>query len=123
MISGGYSTNAYLSMIDGNIVEFQQDMGIINGNLSRINDTRWDPFLNVVLNTRYMVAKSTNSTFYGTENNSLGSVAYTDGGEYQIYENQYAVPFGCTYEKTLSQEEYDQLALQKSALRCWTALC
>ena len=110
MISGGYSTNAYLSMIDGNIVEFQQDMGIINGNLSRINDTRWDPFLNVVLNTRYMVAKSTNSTFYGTENNSLGSVAYTDGGEYQIYENQYAVPFGCTYEKTLSQEEYDQLA-------------
>lgn len=109
MINGAYSTSAYLSMIDANIVEFQQDMGLINGNLSRINDTRWDPFLNVVLNARYMVSKNTNSTYYAADNKPVASVIYTNADEYGVYENEAYVPFGFTYEKTLSKSEYDKL--------------
>lgn len=109
LINGTYSACAYLSMIDSDIVQFQQDMGLINRNLSCINDTLWDPFLNPLLNVRFCAAKSVNDSRYGLSGDPLGSVSYTDGGDYKIYENEYFVPFGFTYSNVISQAEYEKL--------------
>ena len=124
MLNKTFSNTAYLSMIDGNLSQFQKEMGKIHSNYSMLDSSSADPFINTVENARWLALPSgyAENTFSASEK-PVGNVSNTSGSKLDVYENEYYVNFGAAYDKAISQEQYDSLSSVEKRQAMVQAVC
>ena len=113
MISGAYSAMGYLSLMDSNTNNFQQEMGLVYNNFSVLNDSGADPYIYALENIKYNVAYDVtkNESAIGSESlATLKNISSDRTYNSQVYENKDYIPFGFTYENVISQSEYSSLS-------------
>lgn len=108
MVNGINSLDYYLSIGDANISEF-----LIETASSYYLTFAYKSFdnrsnLTTPLNVKYQIAEESQyeNLFYGYEPYKTFDM---DGTSYQIYKNQYALPFGYTYSTYMPRREYENL--------------
>ncbi len=104
-----YGTSSYSSFNQINYVRFLEETGIIEkGNESQtrwINGLRNSPLLLTFANVKYYLSKSSESAIKNFGFKHLSSV-----DSIHIYQNEYTLPFGYTYKKRISLDEFSKLS-------------
>lgn len=124
MLSKTFSNTAYLSMIDGNLNQFQKEMGRVHANYSLLDSSSADPFINTVENTRWLaLPQGYAKNIYSVSKSPVGKVQNSSGSELDVYENEHFVHFGAAYDNAISQEQYDTLSSVEKRQAMTQAVC
>lgn len=119
-----FSNTAYLSMIDGNLNQFQKEMGRVHANYSLLDSSSADPFINTAQNTRWLaLPQGYAKNIFSVTKNPVGEVQNTSGSQLDVYENEQYVHFGATYDNAISQEQYDALSSVEKRQAMTQAVC
>ena len=102
MVNGFYSTTSYWSLQDKDTFDFyvDQDIGL---HFVHYFTGFSDPYLDTLAGEKYKVTWSDFSVF-GYE-----KIPTPEGCPGVVYENQYALPLGFTYDSVIYRSEYDKL--------------
>lgn len=105
-----FGINYFCSMENGSISKFLSEMGneVFYTQLYRNLDSR--TMLNEIVAVKYYTDRSENPTVpYGYKMiNCIPVERIGQRFDYKVYENQYALPLGYTYEKVIEREEYEK---------------
>ena len=105
LLYGYNDVSTFSSMLNGGIVNYNNAMGNCRWNIVSIYDYNFRTYLNTLASVKYMgVAKKNTATIpYGYK-----KVQETKNKYYSIYENQYSLPLGYTYDKIVNADRIDQ---------------
>lgn len=110
LLTNTYSTQEYYSMANARVNELYKDIGLVHQNYSLITSEAGDPFVNAAENVKYIVSTWANDTVYGVNSTPLDKFkADINFAEKKIYENEKYVPFGYTFDKVISADDYSKL--------------
>lgn len=119
-----FSNTAYLSMIDGNLNQFQKEMGRVHANYSLLDSSSADPFINTAQNTRWLaLPQGYAKNIFSVTKNPVGEVQNSSGSQLDVYENEHYVHFGAAYGNAISQEQYDALSSVEKRQAITQAVC
>ena len=104
MVTPFHSLSSYWSLQDKDIYDVYVDQNIGLHFVHYFSDFGDDPYLNTLLGVKYQVTENNNTSMYGYE-----KVETPEGGSGNVYENQYALPLGFTYDSIMYRSEYDKL--------------
>ncbi len=114
LLNDTYSTREYYSLVNSNVNNFQNEMGLVFQNYSIVSQTECDPFIYTAENVKYLVSPNIDKTYYGIKEepvDTLKSNLKASGNQEKgIYENENYVPFGYTYKNVISAEDYSALS-------------
>jgi uncharacterized membrane protein YfhO len=106
------SLSMFNSTLNGNIMEYLETMGCTAYSVTQLMGLSNRTFLNALAAVKYYAyyEKPSRSLPYGYE-----EVLQTEanGRETFVFENQYALPLGYTYEETISEEELEAYEVQQ----------
>jgi len=109
LAQGYFGTSSYTSFNQLNYVRFLEETGIIQkGNESQsrwISGLRNNPLLMTFGNVKYYLSKNLESPI-----KNFGYTHLTKIDSINIFKNEYALPFGYSYSKTISPEEFSNLS-------------
>ena len=105
LLYGYNDVSTFSSTLNGGIVNYNNAMGNCRWNIVSIYDYNFRTYLNTLASVKYMgVAKKNTATIpYGYK-----KVQETKNKYYSIYENQYSLPLGYTYDKIVNADRIDQ---------------
>ena len=105
LLYGYNDVSTFSSTLNGGIVNYNNAMGNCRWNIVSIYDYNFRTYLNTLASVKYMgVAKKNTATIpYGYK-----KVQETKDKYYSIYENQYSLPLGYTYDKIVNADRIDQ---------------
>lgn len=104
-VQGFYGTPSYFSFNQKNYIKFLGDLNVID--VSDENSTRWAkgladrPVLFSLCAGKYWLSKRTDNALSGMGMDSINAF-----GDVRVYQNKYALPFGLTYDKIISHEDF-----------------
>lgn len=114
LMNDTYSNQEYYSLVNSNVNDFQDEMGLVFQNYSVVSPTLADPFIYTAENVKYVVCERVNAGYYGIESEPVDTITSNlkeaDNLTKNIYENKNYVPFGFTYNKVISAEDYNALS-------------
>lgn len=108
LYSGQHSTQYYWSLSNGNITSFRMEMALakeLRPSDYKTLDSR--TFLSALANVRYYL--QTSCVPYGYSKVDKYDVDGDGSNDYTVWENDYYLPFGYTYDSYISQEDYDAM--------------
>ena len=120
MLYGYNDVSTFSSTLNGGIVNYNNAMGNCRWNIVSVYDYNFRTYLNTLASVKYMgVDKKNTATIpYGYK-----KVQETKNKKYSIYENQYSLPLGYTYDKIVSTDTAEKYsAAQKQELSMLAAV-
>lgn len=108
-VQGYYGTSCYFSFNQKNYIKFLGDLNVID--VKDENSTRWAkglgerPILFSLASGKYWLSKRTDGA---VKNMGFDSIAKF--GDVTVFKNRFALPFGFTYEKGISEDEFKKLS-------------
>lgn len=108
-IQGYYGTQSYYSFNQKNYIKFLSDLNVIDPKDE--NSTRWAkglvdrPVLFSLASGKYWLSKRTDNAVAGMGYDSIAAF-----GDVKVYKNRYALPFGFTYQQTISEDAFKKLS-------------
>ncbi len=108
-VQGFYGTQSYFSFNQKNYIKFLGDLSVID--VKDENSTRWAkglgdrPILFSIASGKYWLSKRTDNAIANMGFDSIGKF-----GDVKVYKNKYALPFGFTYNKTISGKDLKKLS-------------
>lgn len=110
--NGTYGLSYYASLENGVISKFMQEMGLSQYYASWYHNLDSRTMLNALASVRYYVNENIKEGLpYGyNKSESVTILKDRKYQEYQIVENEYALPLGYTYESYSTREEYDEMS-------------
>lgn len=120
MLYGYNDVSVFSSTLNGGIVNYNNAMGNCRWNIVSVYDYNFRTYLNTLASVKYLgVEKGNKATIpYGYK-----KVQETKSKEYSIYENQYALPLGYTYDKIVSADTVEKYsAAQKQDISMLAAI-
>ena len=120
MLYGYNDVSTFSSTLNGGIVNYNNAMGNCRWNIVSIYDYNFRTYLNTLASVKYIgrEKKNTATMPYGYK-----KVQETKNKKYSIYENQYFLPLGYTYDKIISTEAADKYpAAQKQEISMLAAV-
>ncbi len=108
-VQGFYGTPSYFSFNQKNYIKFLGDLNVID--VKEENSTRWAkglgdrPLLFSLASGKYWLSKRPDNA---VANMGFDSVAKF--GDVKVYKNKFALPFGFTYNKIISEIEFKKLS-------------
>lgn len=111
LLNDTYSTHEYYSMANARVNELHKDIGLVYQNFSIFSTPNRDPFIDAAESVKYIISVRADDTFYGVNTEPLETFK-TDinFAEKNIYECESYVPFGFTYDKAVSADDYGKLS-------------
>lgn len=105
LVYGYNDVSTFSSTLNGGIVNYNNAMGNCRWNVVSVYDYNFRTYLNTLASVKYMgVSKKNTATIpYGYK-----KVQETDNKYYSIYENQYSLPLGYTYDKIINGDSIDE---------------
>ena len=103
MVTPYHSTASYWSLQDKDIYNFNVDQNIGLHFIHYFNGFQNDPYLNTLLGVKYQVIEKAAPMF------GFKQVETPEGCTGNVYENQYTLPLGFTYDSIMYRSEYDKL--------------
>lgn len=113
MILDYMGTSFYWSLIDARMSEYYLDLGLpTQTSAYRIDGFGGNAVMNAVAGVKYYVRNDGENYVmpYGYERTD--TLSLPDGRTAELFENQYALPLGYAYDRTMSEEEYGQLPVE-----------
>ncbi len=104
-----YGTPSYHSFNQKNYIKFLGDLNVIDARDE--NSTRWAkglgdrPILFSVASGKYWLSKRPDNSVEG-----MGFDSIAKFGDVKVYKNKFALPFGFTYNKGISEDEFKKLS-------------
>lgn len=94
------------STLNGNILDFCRKTGLTTFSLVKLQDFNERAMLNSLLSVKYLILDGSEKQqrAYGYKSPREQEV---NGRDYKIYENEYVLPFGVTYDKIISADDLD----------------
>lgn len=120
MLYGYNDISTFSSTLNGGIVNYNSAMGNCRWNIVSVYDYNFRTYLNTLASVKYMGMYKENKVTmpYGYK-----KVQETKNKKYSIYQNQYSLPLGYTYDKIISTETADKYsAAQKQELSMRAAI-
>ena len=108
-VQGFYGTQSYFSFNQKNYIKFLGDLNVID--VKDENSTRWAkglgdrPILFSMASGKYWLSKQPGNSIA-----SMGFDSIAKFGDVKIYKNKYALPFGYTYHKIISEDDFKKLS-------------
>lgn len=107
-----YGINYFWSMENGEISRFMKEMGNEVFYAQYFNNLDSRTMLNALVAVKYYTDENENNNIpFGYKEINQVDVERKEGVcEYKVYENQYALPLGIAYDKTISNEKYQKMS-------------
>lgn len=108
-VQGFYGTPSYFSFNQKNYIKFLGDLKVIDAKDE--NSTRWAkglgdrPLLFSLASGKYWLSKRTDNTVA-----NMGFDSIAKFGDVKVYKNKYALPFGFTYDKVITEEDLKKMS-------------
>ncbi len=108
MVQGYFSSKSYRSFNQINYIRFLDALNVIN--IANEAQTRWAPgvggrpLLSTLVSTKYILSKRGSQEPVGAGYRFLKTI-----GDVSIFENQFFLPFGFTYNKVIKRSTFDAL--------------
>lgn len=103
---------AFHSIVPGSIMEFYESIGVTRNVASRPETSHYA--LRGLTSVRWLFDDSTDGQYFASgednEPEMPGWVFYGNENGYDIWENQYYIPMGFTYDEYATREEFDDLS-------------
>lgn len=107
-----FASASYHSFNQKNYIRFLSKLNVIDPKDE--NQTRWAPGVNTrpllqeISSTKYILTKGNGQKFWFTDYDSVGDV--------KILQNPYFLPIGFTYDKLLTETNFDQLSTENQSV-------
>jgi uncharacterized membrane protein YfhO len=108
-VQGFYGTASYFSFNQKNYIKFLGDLNVID--VKDENSTRWAkgladrPILFSIASGKYWLSKRTDNAIA-----NMGFDSINTFGDVKVYKNKFSLPFGFTYNKTISENDFKKLS-------------
>ncbi len=101
LLYGYNDLSTFTSTLNGGIVNYNRAMGNCSWNIVSVYDYNFRTYLNTLASVRYI---GTSASDKATVPYGYQKVQETKDKKYSIYENQYTLPLGYTYDRIISEE-------------------
>lgn len=114
LFSGLHNQQYYWSLSNSAIVDSNNQLGIYGWTHNNYLNQNARAGVTTLSNVRYYTCpEGTGAQYapYGFEYNGTYSTDGKGGNKWEVYKNQYSLPFGYTYDSVLDKEEFEKLTM------------
>lgn len=108
LLSGLHSIQYYWSLSNNAIIEANNELGILEFTHNMYYDLNSRIRLTNLANVKYYIAPSGRSSMYAPYDFLFKGTYSAGGKDYDVYENQNALPFGYTYDSVLESARFEK---------------